>query len=182
MSVGSHLPIFNTTEHSESQAIHGRDNPSRGIYLAGTGVVELLYAGAPPNGAVFSKQALRYPEATAASAGGRPKDGTLHVSIGITVDVTRLHFKAAHVATRNTQQTALPTTQLGASSGFSHRSGIDYGLGADQRKARIPQICQSQVVLVHKRRRKEIFGGTRPSIGHILHDFELIRPPAPAGG
>ena len=66
--------------------------------------------------AVFSNRTLRDVSATVNLAGGRPKDGEVPVSIGITVDVNRLSSASANG--RHVQQIVFLTTLLDANGGF----------------------------------------------------------------
>jgi VWFA-related protein len=79
-----------------------------------------LSARAPLDDAVFSKQTLHDVPATVALAGGQSKgganDGTIPVSIGVTVDVNRLQFTSANG--RHMQQIVFLMTLLDVSGGF----------------------------------------------------------------
>jgi VWFA-related protein len=79
-----------------------------------------LTARAPLDDAVFSKQTLRDVPATVTLGAGQPKDGTkdgtIPVSIGITVDLNRLQFTTANG--RHMQQIVYLMTLLDVSGGF----------------------------------------------------------------
>jgi VWFA-related protein len=76
-----------------------------------------LAARAPLDEAVFSKQTLSDIPATVALAAGQPKDGAaIPVSIGITVDVSRLQFTT--VKGRHMQQLVFLMTLLDANGAF----------------------------------------------------------------
>jgi VWFA-related protein len=75
-----------------------------------------LAARTPMDDAVFSGQTLRDIPATVTLAGGEPKDGAIPVSIGITIDVSRLQFATAHG--RHMQQIAFLMTLLDAKGAF----------------------------------------------------------------
>jgi VWFA-related protein len=78
-----------------------------------------LSARVPLDDAVFSKQSLHDVPATVALGAGQPKDGTegtIPVSIGITVDVNRLQFTTANG--RHMQQIVFLMTLLDANGNF----------------------------------------------------------------
>jgi hypothetical protein len=75
-----------------------------------------LSARAPMDDAVFSKQALRDVPATVVVSAGQPKDGSIPISIGLTVDVNRLPFETANG--RHIQQIVFLMTLLDASGAF----------------------------------------------------------------
>jgi len=90
-------------------------------YLSRTDESEkALSARAPIDDAVFSKQTLHDFAATVALGAAAPKDGTkdgtVAVSIGITVDLNGLQFGTANG--RHMQQIAFLMTLLDASGGF----------------------------------------------------------------
>jgi VWFA-related protein len=75
-----------------------------------------LAARAPLDDAVFSKQTLNDVPATVTLADGQPKDGTVPLSIGITLDVNRLQFTTAKG--RHMQQIVFLMTLLDTNGGF----------------------------------------------------------------
>jgi VWFA-related protein len=75
-----------------------------------------LAARRPMDDAVFSKQTLNDVAAAVNLVGGLPKDGTIPVSIDITLDVNRLQFRIANG--RHMQQIVFLTALLDASGNY----------------------------------------------------------------
>lgn len=87
-----------------------------GYFSRSEGSEKALAARAPFDEAVFSRQTLHDVPATVALAGGPRQDGSITVSIGITVDVSQLQFTTAHG--RHMQQIVFLMTLLDANGGF----------------------------------------------------------------
>jgi VWFA-related protein len=87
-----------------------------------------LAVRAPFDDAVFSKQTLHDVAATVTLGAGQPKDGTIPVSIGVTVDVNGLQFTTANG--RHMQQIVFLMTLLDANGGFvtGKESSMDLAL------------------------------------------------------